>query len=68
MLPGADERFLRQVIRQMRITPRHSGQKRAHWGLIAPDEFAERVLLVSKQDTSDEIGITQGHEALLRFR
>lgn len=61
-------RFLRQVIRQMRITARHSGQKRTHWGLIVPDQFAEGVLVVSKQDTSDEIGITQGHEALFRCR
>jgi len=64
MLPGADERFLRQVIRQMRITARHSSQKRAHWGLIAPDQFAEGVLVVIEQDASDEIGISKGHWAL----
>ena len=45
----------------MRVAPRQPRQERTHRRLIAPDQLAESVLVLARQNPGDKIGVGEGH-------
>src|SRR5437879_3284649 len=66
-LPGLEKRFLRQIIGQMRITMGHARQEGAHRRLIATHQFAECVVVLVRQNASDQVCVRKGHALLRRL-
>jgi hypothetical protein len=57
ILVSSNESFLREIISQGNVCTRELSEQTAHAGLMSTHELAERVLIITSENSRDKVGI-----------